>query len=632
MRWTFRARAFGNALFASLALAAFIRVPESGPAAAEFGVKPAGNLRGASNGTAAEIGILYRLGAIQQSSLVAADAGSLDEFGWSVAISGNTAVVGARNEDPDLGNGPLSNAGAAYVFVRSGESWIQEAKLVARDAAAGDNFGVSVAIDGNLVVVGANGSDLEDADDAGAAYVFAREGIEWKQKARLAAKDPAEDDGFGGSVAIDGDTIVVGADGKDVSFLLEAGAAYVFIQRGGSWDQKAKLSPPDARIGGYFGGAVAISGSRIVVGATEANPAGLRGPGAAYVFHGRGHSWQLEARLAPEVARNGDFFGQSVAIDGETIVVGALFRDIEGESGRITNAGAAHVYARRDGEWQEQAVLSADEAAPFDEFGRSVGISGDKIVVGASGEAQAGYSGAGAVYLFVRQGREWLQHSRIAADFVYEDDAFGQSVAIQGDRMLVGANGRDPGSKSKAGEAFVYRIVPVQLPETGFAPGRKTLLPARAPEALAGSAGDLWLEIPALGVEAPIVALPQGGSGWDATWLGDQAGYLEGTAFPTWEGNTAIAGHAYLPNGRPGPFANLGRLGWGDVVYIRAWGQRYVYEVREVLRARPEDVSVLRHETYDWVTLISCQDFDPASSSYPWRAVVRAVLVRVESE
>lgn len=520
MRWTFRARAFGNALFASLALAAFIRVPESGPAAAEFGVKPAGNLRGASNGTAAEIGILYRLGAIQQSSLVAADAGSLDEFGWSVAISGNTAVVGARNEDPDLGNGPLSNAGAAYVFVRSGESWIQEAKLVARDAAAGDNFGVSVAIDGNLVVVGANGSDLEDADDAGAAYVF----------------------------------------------------------------------------------------------------------------HGRGHSWQLEARLAPEVARNGDFFGQSVAIDGETIVVGALFRDIEGESGRITNAGAAHVYARRDGEWQEQAVLSADEAAPFDEFGRSVGISGDKIVVGASGEAQAGYSGAGAVYLFVRQGREWLQHSRIAADFVYEDDAFGQSVAIQGDRMLVGANGRDPGSKSKAGEAFVYRIVPVQLPETGFAPGRKTLLPARAPEALAGSAGDLWLEIPALGVEAPIVALPQGGSGWDATWLGDQAGYLEGTAFPTWEGNTAIAGHAYLPNGRPGPFANLGRLGWGDVVYIRAWGQRYVYEVREVLRARPEDVSVLRHETYDWVTLISCQDFDPASSSYPWRAVVRAVLVRVESE
>jgi LPXTG-site transpeptidase (sortase) family protein len=573
-----------------------------------------------------------RLGAVQQSSLVAADAAALDEFGWAVAISGNTAVVGARNEDPDLGPGPLENAGAAYVFVRSGTTWIQEAKLVPRNAEPGDTFGVSVAIDGNIAVVGATGSDLEDASDAGAAFVFVREGITWKQKAKLVAADAFKEDNFGSSVAIDGDTIVVGADGKEVGFLFDAGAAYVFILRGSGWDQKAKLLASDANIGAYFGNAVAISGTRIVVGATEANPTGTRGPGAAYVFKGRGNTWHQEARLAAEDSRRGDFFGNSVAISGETVVVGAMFKDPDLGNGRVTNAGAAYVFEPRAEVWEQQAMLVPERATSFGQFGQSVAVSGEKIVVGAAEEEQAGYSGAGAAYLFVRSGKEWSQHTRIVADLIYENDTFGRSVALSGDQLIVGANGRDPGSHSKAGEAFVYRLIQVQLPETGFAPGRITALSPQPAAKNYADLGDLWLEIPTLGVQAPIAGVPQGGSGWDTRWLGDQAGYLEGTAFPTWEGNTGIAGHSYLPDGNPGPFVNLHQLAWGEKILIHAWGQRYVYEIREISQVAPEDMSVLKHEIYDWVTLITCRDYDKASEQYSRRTVVRAVLIRMEPE
>jgi len=572
------------------------------------------------------------LGAVQQSRLFAADAEALDEFGWSVAISGNTAIVGARNEDPDYGGGPLASAGAAYIFVRSGAAWIQEAKLVPKDAQPGDTFGVSVAIDGNTVVIGATGSDVDDEDNAGAAYVFVRQGITWTQKAKLVASDPSKDDGFGVSVAIDGMTVAVGADGKDQLPLFDTGAAYVFLFRGNSWDQKAKLISPDLSIGGYFGSSVALSGGRLVVGATEANPTGQRGPGAAYVFKGRGNSWQLETKLAAQDGRNGDFFGHAVAISNSTIVVGALFKDADLGFGRITNTGAAYVFESESEGWKQQSLLVPRDAGAFDQFGQSVAVEANKIVVGSDGKTTGGYLEAGAAYVFVRQAKEWSQQTKVIADYVYKGDSFGQSVAISGDKVIVGANGRDPNSQVQAGEAFVYQLVPMQLPETGFAPGKLTSLAIQPPAKAYADLGELWLEIPSLGVKTTIVGVQQGGSGWDTSWLWDQAGYLEGTAFPTWEGNTGIAGHVFLPNGEPGPFAALQRMRFGGQVIIHAWGQKYLYEVRDVSRVRPEDLSVLAHETHDWVTLITCLDFDQSTGKFPWRTVVRAVLVGVEEE
>jgi LPXTG-site transpeptidase (sortase) family protein len=144
--------------------------------------------------------------------------------------------------------------------------------------------------------------------------------------------------------------------------------------------------------------------------------------------------------------------------------------------------------------------------------------------------------------------------------------------------------------------------------------------------------GDLWLEIPQLAVQASIVGVPQAGSGWETGWLGARAGYLEGTAFPTWEGNTGIAGHSYLPDGSAGPFRNLAGLGWGDKVFIHAWGLTYVYEVREVLQVSPTDLEVLRHEDYDWITLIGCTDYQDNSNQFSQRVIVRAVLTAIEEE
>lgn len=142
----------------------------------------------------------------------------------------------------------------------------------------------------------------------------------------------------------------------------------------------------------------------------------------------------------------------------------------------------------------------------------------------------------------------------------------------------------------------------------------------------------MWLEIPALREKMAIVGVPKGDTGWDVRWLADEAGYLEGTSFPTWSGNTGLAGHTVLPNGYPGPFAKLQTLRWGDQVIIHAWGQRYIYEVRDSSLVLPNMLNVLRHEDLDWVTLITCEGYNGFNGKYFWRRIVRAVLITVQEE
>lgn len=169
-----------------------------------------------------------------------------------------------------------------------------------------------------------------------------------------------------------------------------------------------------------------------------------------------------------------------------------------------------------------------------------------------------------------------------------------------------------------------------RLPSTGFAPGRTTLLPEQTPQTIYASLGDLWLEIPSLGVQQNIVGVPQTNTGWDVSWLGRNIGYLNGTAFPTWAGNTVLTGHVYDAYGQPGPFAQLKTLNYGDKIEIKAFGQTYTYEVRERNLILPNRVSsVLQHEEYDWVTLVTCEFYNPFTEDYLFRRAVRAVLVDV---
>jgi hypothetical protein len=308
---------------------------------------------------------------VEQAKLLASDAQSSDYFGYSVAVSGDTAVIGAYLEDTGG-----SYAGAAYVFTRSGGAWVEQAKLMASDAQTNNQFGVSVAVSGDTAVIGAYREDT-GGSDAGAAYVFTRSGGAWVEQAKLLASDAQSSDYFGYSVAVSGDTAVIGAYREDTGGSY-AGAAYVFTRSGGAWVEQAKLMASDAQTNNYFGYSVAVSGDTAVIGARLEDTGGSSA-GAAYVFTRSGGAWVEQAKLLASDAVDGDQFGGSVAVSGDTAVIGAYLEDTGG-----SDAGAAYVFTRSGGAWVEQAKLLASDAQSSDYFGYSVAVSGDTAVIGAS--------------------------------------------------------------------------------------------------------------------------------------------------------------------------------------------------------------------------------------------------------
>jgi hypothetical protein len=447
----------------------------------------------------------------QTAYLKAPNAEASDYFGYSVAISGDTIVVGANWEDSNstavcntlnfatCDNNSASNAGAAYVFERDGSgNWQQKDYLKAPNTETGDRFGYSVAISGDTIVVGTqfedsnstavcnefassacdnaggDGPNNNGASEAGAAYVFERDGSgNWQQKAYLKAPNAEANDYFGYSVAISGDTIVVGTQFEDSNstavcndlmscsgmgnnLASNSGAAYVFERDGsGAWQQKAYLKAPNTGPDDRLGRSVAISGDTIVVGARQEDSDSTvvcnapnfaacdnnstTDAGAAYVFERDGSgAWQQKAYLKAPNAEANDWFGWSVAVSGDTIVVGAYGEDSSSTavmnfpfgsfSEGAIDAGAAYVFERDgSGAWQQKAYLKAPNAGGSDYFGYFVAISGDTIVVGAydegsnstevcngftdplcdnsggDGPNNNGASGAGAAYVFERK-------------------------------------------------------------------------------------------------------------------------------------------------------------------------------------------------------------------------------------
>jgi hypothetical protein len=269
----------------------------------------------------------------QQAKLVASDAAVEDQLGASVSLEGDTAVVGTI-EDDDHGD----RSGAAYVFVRSGTSWTQQAKLTPTDGAAADQFGISVSVSGNTAVVGTWGDD-DLGNSSGSAYVFVRSGTSWTQQAKLLAGDGAEADQFGVSVSVSGDTALIGAnlDDDDVHGS-DAGGAYVFVRSGTSWTQQAKLTAPDGAGGDNFGDNVALQGDTALLGVPFDSDLGAQS-GSAYVFVRSGTSWTQQAKLLAGDGASADLFGVAVALSGNTALIGALGRDDLGSS-----SGAAYVF------------------------------------------------------------------------------------------------------------------------------------------------------------------------------------------------------------------------------------------------------------------------------------------------
>jgi len=284
---------------------------------------------------------------IDVTKLLADDGAANDHFGQSVAVYGDTAVIGAPGY-VDVGS---SVYGAVYVFVRSGDTWTQQTKLTVTNG-ANDQFGYSVAVYGDTAVIGAYGDD-DNGFNSGSAYVFVRsedsEGIiNWEQQAMLMADDgDIDDDGyegdrFGYSVAVYGDTAVIGAYGDDADNGDNSGSAYVFVRSGNTWAQQDKLTAPADDVdtaGDYFGYSVAVYGDTAVIGAPGYVDVGSSAYGSAYVFVRSGNIWAQQDKLTADDGDTGDVFGNSVAVDGDTAVIGANNDDDNGD-----NSGSAYVF------------------------------------------------------------------------------------------------------------------------------------------------------------------------------------------------------------------------------------------------------------------------------------------------
>ena len=406
-------------------------------------------------------GYEYRLRA-QVAKLTASDGATGDYFGDSVAVHGDTIVIGTP-QDNDNGN----DSGSAYVYVRQSGVWSQAAKLTASDGATGDWFGESIAVDGDTVVVGAP-RDADNGTNTGSAYVFTKPAAGWTTTssfaAKLTASDGATGDYFGKSIAVDGDTVVVGAGGNDNNGS-NAGSAYVFTKPANGWtttSTAAKLTASDGADYDWFGESVAVDGDTVVVGAYGDADNGTN-TGSAYVFTKPAAGWtttsSFAAKLTASDGTTNDWFGKSIAVDGDTVVVGAL---LDADNGR--NSGSAYVFTKPGTGWTTTssfaAKLTASGGATNDYFGISVAVDGDTVVVGAYGDAYIGID-TGSAYVFTKPGTGWTTTSSFAAKLTASDkatgDRFGKSVAVDANTIVIGAP-QDDDKGAVSGSAYVYAV------------------------------------------------------------------------------------------------------------------------------------------------------------------------------
>jgi hypothetical protein len=317
----------------------------------------------------------------QTQKLTPSDSAAADQFGISVGLSGTTAAIGAFNQNP----------GAVYVFVESGGTWSEAQKLTADDGAGNDSLGYSLTVSGTTVVGGAIAT-VGANDNQGAAYVFTETGGVWSQAQKLTASDGTADAYYGIYMASDENNIFVGA-----TFVNQGipGEVYVYNENGGVWSEVQTLHASDAGPGDGFGSGIGISGSSLIIGAPTATIGGTVSQGAAYVFADTGGVWQETQKLVASDGMTIDYFGQAVAIAGTTAVITALQGD-----GMQADQGAAYVFNESGGSWAETQKLFASDGASGDYFGCSVSLSGSTAIIGAMFASPGGNFWQGAAYMY----------------------------------------------------------------------------------------------------------------------------------------------------------------------------------------------------------------------------------------
>jgi len=424
-------------------------------------------------------------------------------FGISVAVSGNTVAVGAYTENGVTDDDAFGPTGAVYVYVKDDDTWREEAHLTPSHRDLYDQFGYSVALFGDTLVVGAPGEDGSaagsngdetdnEAESAGAAYVFVRAGGAWVQQAYVKGAYPEPYAYLGASVALFGDTLVVGSPGQsglDDGFgqPFAAGSATVLARDGTSWFEQQTLRAPNPGDQNQFGLSVALSRDTLAVGAPGEGSAPSGPPipasGEAYVFARSGTSWTAQASIKSSFPRENAYFGTGVAVSGDLLVVGepsALGVSSSESGGAALEAGAAHVYRRTGADWNPITALVPSNGGEAHHFGARVAVSGELVVVGAPGEtgSSSGVNGdparggaylSGAAYVFLRGATQWYQAEYLKATTSDPYDAFGISVSLADGKLAVGAYGEASNatgvngdstddSVRGAGAAYVYEL------------------------------------------------------------------------------------------------------------------------------------------------------------------------------
>jgi hypothetical protein len=391
----------------------------------------------------------------QEAYIKAANANAADNFGFGVAIDGDTLVAGAPKEDGAAlaANGTpssssVTDSGAAYTFTRSGTQWVQEAYLKPQAPVAAEYFGNSVALVGELLAVGAMGNDPIERSTSvtrdGAVYLFARSAGAWTQSARLIADDQAGGNSFGFSVVLTPDLLFVGAPYESAS-ATRSGAVYVFGRDSNGWHQKAKLKAARPIAGACFGSGLSFDADTLVVGSFMDGSKALNA-GSAYVFVRAGDQWQEQQKLEATTPAARDTFGWSSAIHRDTIVVGA---PAWGHL-LLTPPGKAYVFQRAGQRWEQKSVLQATLPRDSDYFSSTLHLSATALVLGANGDNsgsagfQANYDDnsaaySGAIYVYARKELDFALTTYIKASRPAASASFGVALSVSGDTIAAGA-------------------------------------------------------------------------------------------------------------------------------------------------------------------------------------------------
>jgi len=373
---------------------------------------------------------------VQQAHLFASSPAAGDLFGISTAFDGTTAVIGAT-----FGDGVVADTGTAYVFTRDAAgAWSAPTVLMASDGLANDQFGASVALAGNTIVVGAPRADSGAVTDVGAAYVFVRSGTTWSQQARLGASDALAADRLGISVSTDGATVVAGAYLDDTAAGANAGSVYIYTVSGTTWSQAAHLFASDASAGDFYGSAVGISGGTIAVGAASDDIGTAMNAGSAYVYTGASSAWAEQAHLIRTDIDVSESLGASLSLQNDTLAVGAPLR--------ASSQGSVAIFNRTGTTWTQGPRL-VPAAALGDAVGSSVALNGNMLVTGTGAAAIPGY-----VAVFQLSGGTWSEAGHVVAADGLSGDGFGVSVGLSGDTVVVGAYSDDSTAGTDQGSAY----------------------------------------------------------------------------------------------------------------------------------------------------------------------------------